>query len=68
MLMKGVAHLDNHLEFAFDEKVGYTTQWTEDMRVIDIEIEFQPRYYKYYKDDIGKKISKFDIDLRSNKN
>lgn len=25
MLMKGVAHLDKHLEFAFDDKIGYTT-------------------------------------------
>ena len=25
LLMKGVAHLDEHLEFAFDENIGYTT-------------------------------------------
>lgn len=48
-LMRGTAHLDQHLEFAYDENIGYTTSIVSNLGVLDFKIKFEPKYFKFYR-------------------
>jgi hypothetical protein len=36
------------LEFAKDPNIGYTTSLVRNLGVIDVKVNFQPTYYKFY--------------------
>jgi hypothetical protein len=64
-LMRGVAHLDQYLDFAFDENIGYTTSIIKNLGAIDLHLKFAPKYYKFYKTRMTPDIvaKKFNVNL-----
>ena len=64
-LMRGVGHLDQDLSFAFDENIGYPTSVIKNLGVIDIQIKFSPKYYKFYQTRLtpATVAKKFNVDL-----
>lgn len=67
--MRGVAHLDKHLDFAFDENIGYTTSIIKNLGAIELNLNFAPKYYKFYRTRMTPAIvaKKFNVDLEVSK-
>lgn len=65
-LMRGVAHLDKFVDFAYDENIGYTTSLIKNLGAIELELEFAPKYYKFYRTRMTKAIvaKRFNVDLK----
>jgi len=68
-LMRGVGHLDQYLDFAFDENIGYTTSLMGNLGAIDLHVKFAPKYYKFYKTRMTPAIvaKRFNVDLEVSK-